>query len=147
MIIHRTSSRRERGAAIVEFAIVGTFFFTMLLGTLELGRLLWVHNELANATRRAARYAVTHSVAEYENATRIAVYGNLRPDARPIVPGLSVADVSVTSSPSAYGYGTNTGTVSVTISYRFNYVTPLLGTYVQLSPYQTVLPVESGGYE
>ena len=149
MMAQRIINHGERGATITEFAIVGTFFFTMLFGTLELGRLLWVHNELANATRRAARYAVTHSPDQYEDAKKVAVYGN--PDAgagaKPIVPGLAVTDVEVIGSPFAYGYGANSGTVTVMINYRFNYVVPLIGTYVQLSPYRTVLSAEGNGCE
>lgn len=147
MFSRNITGKGERGTAIVEFAIVGTFFFTMLFGTLELGRLLWVHNELANASRRAARYAVTHPADAFDDAARIAVYGKLDADARPIVPGLTVADVEVTSSSSQYGYGMNNGTVTVTINYTFTYVVPLIGTYVELSPYTTVLPVESSGCE
>lgn len=136
----------ERGAAIVEFAIVGTLFFTMLFGIIEFGRLLWIHNELTRATRRAARYAVTHGDAGFGNAKNVAVYG--RADAggtaRPIIPDLTVGDVTVTGSSE---YGINVGTVTVTIDYQFSYVVRLIGTYVQMPTYQTVLPAESGGCE
>ena len=48
----------ERGAALLEFAIGAVIFLSAVFGVLEVGRLLWVHNSLVDATRRAARYAV-----------------------------------------------------------------------------------------
>ena len=137
----------ERGASIVEFAIVGTLFFTMLFGIIEFGRLLWIHNELTRATRRAARYAVTHDGdANFGKAKNVAVYGTADAvwGARPIIPDLSVGDVTVTASNE---YGINVGTITVTINYEFNYVVRLIGTYVQMPTYTTVLPAESGGCE
>ena len=146
MADHRIIDKDERGASIVEFAIVGTFFFTMLFGILELGRLLWIHNELARATRRAARYAVTNRNSSFENAKKVAVYGDANADgnAKPIIPGLTLNNVTITNSSQ---YGINVGTVTVTINYTFNYVVPLIGTSVQLSPYRTVLSAEGNGCE
>ena len=140
------TSGGERGASIVEFAIVGVLFFTMLFGIIEFGRLLWIHNELTRATRRAARYAVTHGDAGFENAVNVAVYGraDVGGTAKPIIPDLTVNDVTVTASSE---YGINVGVVTVTIDYDFNYVVRLIGTYVEMPTYQTVLPAESGGCE
>ncbi len=56
---HRRSFHAQ---AMVEFAIVGMVFFTMLFGTIEFGRLLWTNHELANGTREGARYAMVHGV-------------------------------------------------------------------------------------
>jgi Flp pilus assembly protein TadG len=45
----------ERGAATVEFAIVGTSFMMMLLAAFEFGYMLFVQSVLDNAARDAAR--------------------------------------------------------------------------------------------
>lgn len=58
--IHRwqTTNRSQRGAAIVEFALVALIFFTLLLGIMEFGRMLFIWNTVQEVTRRAAREAV-----------------------------------------------------------------------------------------
>jgi len=60
------TSRRARGAAAVEFAIVSALFFTVLFGAMEMGRLLWTWNAAVEATRLGARLAV---VCDMNDAT------------------------------------------------------------------------------
>ena len=48
---------RARGITTVEFAIVSSVLFTILFGVIELGRLMYTFNALAEGTRRAARLA------------------------------------------------------------------------------------------
>lgn len=55
---------RERGVAAVEFALVAIVFFALLLGILELGRMLYVWNTVQEVTRRAARAA---TVTDFSN--------------------------------------------------------------------------------
>ena len=50
-------STRQRGVAAVEFAIVAVLLFTLLLGVMEMGRLLWTWNAAVEATRLGARLA------------------------------------------------------------------------------------------
>jgi Flp pilus assembly protein TadG len=45
----------ERGATAVEFAIVGSLFLTLLLGTFELGYMVFVQSVLDSSARTAAR--------------------------------------------------------------------------------------------
>lgn len=52
------SSKRESGAAIVEFALVAVVFFTLVLGIIDFGRMLLAWNSAAEATRWGARIAV-----------------------------------------------------------------------------------------
>jgi Flp pilus assembly protein TadG len=52
----------QRGVAAVEFAIVASIFFTMLLGAVEMGRLLWTWNAATEATRLGARIAIVCDV-------------------------------------------------------------------------------------
>jgi Flp pilus assembly protein TadG len=49
---------RPRGAAAVEFALVCALFCTVLLGVMEMGRLLWTWNAAVEATRLGARMAI-----------------------------------------------------------------------------------------
>jgi Flp pilus assembly protein TadG len=50
--------KSQRGVAAVEFALVSAIFFTMLLGVVEMGRLLWTWNAATEATRLGARIAI-----------------------------------------------------------------------------------------
>lgn len=62
----RPSDRRTRrtGQALVEFAIVVPIFLTMLFGMIDLGRVVWANDSLANAAREAARFAIVHGGSE-----------------------------------------------------------------------------------
>jgi len=51
-------NQRQSGATIVEFAMVITLFLTLLLGIMDFGRMLFMWNSAAEATRWGARVAV-----------------------------------------------------------------------------------------
>lgn len=51
---------RERGQALVEFAVVGVVFFIVVFGLIDVGRAVWNYNTLAQATREGTRYAIVH---------------------------------------------------------------------------------------
>lgn len=50
--------RCRRGTVSIEFALVGSLFFTMLIGTIEVGRLYFTQQSLREATAAAARSAM-----------------------------------------------------------------------------------------
>ncbi len=54
--------RGERGATMIEFAIVLVPFFLLLFGTIEVGLILWGTYELENATEDASRRIRTGQV-------------------------------------------------------------------------------------
>ena len=56
----RRRSRRRRGQALVEFALVVPWFFLLLLGIIEAGRFIFYYEVLHNATREGARYAIVN---------------------------------------------------------------------------------------
>ncbi len=51
--------RTQRGAAVVESALILLVFFTLILGVMEIGRFLSVQLTLTDAAREGARMAVT----------------------------------------------------------------------------------------
>jgi Flp pilus assembly protein TadG len=55
LLRRRLEAIGERGAASIEFAIVGTSFMLMLLAAFEFGYLLFIQSVLDNAARDAAR--------------------------------------------------------------------------------------------
>lgn len=62
MISPRSATRKniksQRGAAAVEFALVAGMFFVVFFGIIEFGRILFLMNTAAEATRLGARVAV-----------------------------------------------------------------------------------------
>ena len=139
----------ERGAALLEFTLAATVFIVVIFGTLEFGRLLWVHNALTDATRRAARHAVTRGKSNdpasgvQREIKNVAVYGNPDGTGNPLVDGLTPGKVKVTFSDD---YALGAGSVSVEIEqYEFQFVVPILGTRMQMPAYRTALTGESAG--
>jgi hypothetical protein len=86
---------RQRGAHTVEFAIVGSIFFLMLFGVIEVGRLLYAMQVLDEASRRAARVATVCPVND-EKIKHVAVFNE--PDvagASPVLSGLTDQHVHI----------------------------------------------------
>jgi hypothetical protein len=54
-------SGRRRGQALVEFALVFPIFFLLLMSLIVTGIYVFFNQELENAAREAARYAIVHS--------------------------------------------------------------------------------------
>lgn len=123
----------RRGSATVEFALVLVPFLVLLLGAIELGRVLFAYNSAAEATRRGARTAV---VSAPNSAAILA-------DMQLIMPDLSAATVSVAYLPA----GCATDCAYVQVGLRNYTVTPLLWRLapITLPPLTTTLPVESLG--
>src|SRR5687768_17554532 len=104
-MIRRTHTESgQRGSTLVEFAIGATVFITTMFGVIEFGRALWTHNALADAARRAARYAVNQPASSplpgvptngtnvgpsVEAIKNVAVYGNPGGTGQPMLSGLT----------------------------------------------------------
>ena len=124
-----TSQRRsERGAALVEFTLGAVVFLTAIFGVIEVSRLLWVHNALSDATRRAARYAVINASADVASVKNVAIYGNPEGTGKKLIGELEAADIDVEYRVSpvtgVFGYPGGEVTVSVT-DFEFNLNVPL----------------------
>lgn len=138
----RNTNSSERGAALVELAIAITVFLTSMFAVIEFGRALWVHNALADAARRGARYATLNPSSSAANVKNVVVYGDPAGGTQPVVNNLATSNVNVAYS----GFGLNDGTVSVSITnYQFNFVLPLLVTSISMPSYSTTLTAESAG--
>jgi len=134
--------RSERGSTLVEFAIGATVFLTILFAVLEFGRALWVHNALADAARRGARYAVVHPASDYASVKNVVVYGDPAGGSNPLVDNLTTSNVNIDYS----GFGLSGGTATVSITgYQFNFVLPLVSTSITMPNYSTTLTAESAG--
>lgn len=121
----------QRGAAIVEFALVAMIFFTFLIGIMEFGRWLFTLNAASEATRLGARVAV---VCDKDDAA-------IKAKMRAILSSLTNAQISINYSPSAC----DTSACMVTVQLdgvTFTPVVPFLGLSVQIPRFTTSLPRE-----
>jgi len=133
----------ERGATLVEFAIAATVFLTAMFGVIEFGRALWVHNALSDAARQGARYAVLHSADDVDDVKNVVVFGDPAGGSKPMIPNLTVDNVTVNYSQ----FALNKGTVQVSVTgYEFEFVIPIVGTTITMPHYTTTLTGESVGW-
>ena len=59
----------RRGGAVVEFAVLLPFLMTMILGTIDFGRMFYVRHGLEYATEEAARYYMLNPTTDATNVT------------------------------------------------------------------------------
>jgi Flp pilus assembly protein TadG len=52
--------KREQGSSIVEFSLIAFVFVMLLLGVVEMGRMILVYTTIAHAAKYGARYAIVH---------------------------------------------------------------------------------------
>jgi len=100
----RAGSSRERGNALIEFALSFALLFAVFAGVFQFGYAYHVYNSLETAVRGGARYA---SLLVYDSATaapsgaylaavrNMVVYGNPDGTGVPVAPGLTAEKVSV----------------------------------------------------
>jgi Flp pilus assembly protein TadG len=128
------ASKQQRGFAIVEFLVILPLSLLLLLGAAEVGRTLYQYNALTKAVRDGARYLATNAPlgstntiviestdqAETEN---LVVYGNAIGAGTPLLPGLTIGDVTV----GCLGGGMScTGVEHIVVTARYAYQ-PMIG--------------------
>ena len=75
----RVLRRKQEGVAAVEFALVSFVFFTLLIGVMEMGRMLFYWNTAAELTRMGARMAAVCDPGDPHIAAKIAAFHPLIP--------------------------------------------------------------------
>lgn len=127
MISQPTLRRRQTGTAAVETALILPFLLLLMLAIAEIGQAALHYNELTKTTRDAARHLAAQALAGStevieidaelaQDTANIAVYGNTAGIGKPVVAGLSTADVDVIALDDVH--------VRVHIRFQYN---PLLG--------------------
>jgi len=150
------AERKQKGQTLVEFALVALIFFVILFGLIEFARALWTWNTIVQATRAGARFAVVEAPTGADTEVKnYVVYLNSAGTGTPVLPGLTVSNVTV----EYLKLSTNPATVASTVSekrssdvvqirisgYAFSFVVPILGSTVTLPPFTTTLPLEGLG--
>lgn len=85
----------QRGTAIVEFALVCLFFFTLLFGIMEYGRVMYLWNTVQEVTRHAARDAVVTDFSNTGAMNTVRWNAIFRNSAGPLIAGGEISDASV----------------------------------------------------
>lgn len=129
-----TARKHAGGAVSVEFALVLVPFMLLLLGTIEMGRTMFIFNSAAEATRRGARTAVVVPLNDPA----------ILQDMQRIMPDLEAAQVQVNYLPANCAADTCT---YVQVSLDGYVVRPLFWHIlsIPLPAFQTTLPAESLG--
>lgn len=135
--------RDEQGVQLLEMAIVIPIMMLLFAGVAEFGRYFYEYTTLAKASRVAARYLASKSVASpvnYETiAKNLVVYGNEAGTGSPILTGLNTSNVSVT-----YQGGTTGVPATVTVGITSYKHTPVfdLGKLLKSTTLSTAVDVK-----
>ena len=114
-----TFRRNEHGNALIELAIVGVLFFTLVLGIMEFGRAIWMYGTVAHLAREGARYAIVRGTESGDTASATDVETYVQGRAAGLT-GLAVATVwDPDNDPGSV--------VQVQVDRTFNPVVPMLG--------------------
>jgi len=99
----KSKVRSEKGAELIEFALVLPLMLLLCLGVIEFGRAYYTYNILTKAVRDGARFVSTGLVSStgtidttIATQTRnIVVYGTITNTGNPKVPDLTTAQVTL----------------------------------------------------
>jgi len=154
----------ESGGSLIEFAVVASIFFTMLLAICAGSNLYFTHNALVEATRRGARFAATKAASNPAGTIRntppgtppascdstgpsltairnYTIYGNEAGTGTNVL-GLQPANICVEYS----GFGVGTGSVSVSITgYTYSFIVPGINRQITMPAYRSTAVGESVG--
>jgi Flp pilus assembly protein TadG len=137
----------QRGTITLEFAVMASFFFMMLVAVVAGSHLFFTVNALDEATRRGARYAAlqTSGTATDTAVKNMVIYGTATPDenSRSLIRGLTADNIVIERA----NFGVGIGSVTVRIqSYTYNFVIPLVSKTVTMPEFRSTITGESAGY-
>ncbi|HEV2610994.1 MAG TPA: TadE/TadG family type IV pilus assembly protein [Noviherbaspirillum sp.] len=113
---------RQRGAALIELALILPLLLLMTFITTEFGRAMYQYNTITKSVRDAVRFLTVQTPGTgAPEAENLIVYGSTANTGTPLVLGLTAANVAapvwetvITGSPGAPGPLINIVTVTVT---------------------------------
>ena len=143
---HQSLSRNtQRGVAIVEFIITLPLMLLLIFVTAEFGRAFMQQNTLTKAVRDSVRHVASEALLGQTGnvmidanlqlaAQNLVVYGNVNGVGTPLLPGLGIADVTVTPA-------LGVGDVSLSATYAYApifFVLPGFGLGADINPLFTL---------
>lgn len=67
--------RRERGGAMVEIALISLLFLAILIGIVDFGQFLFIHQTLTERARAAVRYGIVNNPSDSTSIQNVVLYG------------------------------------------------------------------------
>ena len=116
---------RQRGVAAVEFALISSIFFMLLIGIMEMGRILFYWNTATEATRLGARLAVVCNIDD----------GAIKSRMMTLFPMLSSANISIDYQPANC-----TAASCEQVTVRIVSAHAIIPTYIPFVPLSLTLP-------
>ena len=105
---------RQKGTAIVEFALILPLLLLLTMITTEFGRAIYQYNTIVKSVRNATRYlSLQTQNTKITEAKNLVVFGNIAGTPPALVPGLTLAQVATTWQPTGSAPLINTVTVQV----------------------------------
>jgi len=138
----------QRGQSVVETALILPVFMFLLIGVLDVGQVLFVHQTLAERARNAVRFGVVRNY-DSEAIRNIFLYNQPTVPPRPgILPGQPVPGIFGLTPDmvqvTRYDANTHEDRVVVTVSnYPFQFYTPLIASVARGKPITMSLPFET----
>lgn len=132
---------KQKGSAMLEFAVVVVALVVMLFGVIDFGRALYTYHFVANAAREATRWASVNGATclsdgscpngpASENTLTTYVRNNVPPGVDPTKVNVQACGVAggskCTGSPADCILDEPGCDVQVQLSYNFNFIGPLL---------------------
>ena len=90
---------RQKGTAIVEFALILPLLLMLTMITTEFGRAIYQYNTIVKSLRNATRYLSLQTPitdTKITAAKNLVVFGNIAGDGPALVPGLTLSQVTPT---------------------------------------------------
>lgn len=129
-----TRRSHQAGMAIIEFALIASVFFILLIGIMEMGRMLFYWNSAAEATRLGARIAVVCDLGD----------ADIKAKMQSMLAILSPGDINIDYQPAGCSVNTcESVTVSIVAGVAVATFIPYVPLALTLPPFSTTLPRES----
>jgi hypothetical protein len=134
------SRKRQRGSHLVESSLIMMVFFATVIGALDFGQVLFVHQSLVERARSGARFGTVNEYDPVKIRNMVLFNQPERPDgANTGMFGLTDANVLV----SRMDANTSEDRVNVTISnYNFQFMSPWIAGTVTGLPVKATFPYE-----
>jgi len=136
----RRGSSSERSQAVVEFALVGSIFFTLVFGVIDTARLFESWITVQHAAREGARYALTgRGDCDIASDNRLAcIEYNAKEAAMGLSGGPGAVDVTVrmwaypdyADPPTEGSAGVACDNIEVEVEYDHHFMTPVISAIV-----------------
>ena len=107
---------RQKGTAIVEFALILPLLLLLTMITTEFGRAIYQYNTIVKSLRNTTRYLSLQTPnTKITEAKNLVVFGNIAGTGPALVPGLTLAQVA-TPTWQTFGSAPLINTVKITVT-------------------------------